>query len=501
MAEKIFNGRLILDRRTHQEWMEADPIAKLGEIMVVEVPLNSEQVEQEPCFLLKVGDGIRPYSQLNWFSGLAADVYDWAKAENKPAYTANEISDIETYLANWLKNGNHTFGALPILENSAVPSQPNELVTKKYVDEQIEQIELTPGPQGPQGEQGEQGPQGLKGDTGDQGPQGPIGETGPQGDPGTAATIEIGTVSTGNAGSQASVVNAGTSTAAVLNFTIPQGATGPQGPKGDPGDGGVVSVNGVQPDESGNVTIGASNITTGILALTNGGTGAGNAEGANQNLKAFHIVGTAADANTALTIGLYATTSATKNLPSGLQFGNLLNIANAYTFNNQTGIIDQFFIPIGGKGIWRRSNYNTNEWTKWILAASDAYPVGSIYMSYSSTSPASIFGGTWTQIKDRFLVGVGSSYSAGNTGGANTVKLLKDHLPDVQVTPLVIGDRFITADDTADLTTPDGWITVSSSGTVPVRWGGNWGTAILGSGIAHENRPPYFAVYMWRRTA
>ena len=102
MAEKIFDGRLILDRRTHQEWTEADPIAKFGEIMVVEVPLDSSAVEQEPCFLLKVGDGIRPYSQLNWFSGLAADVYDWAKAENKPTYTASEISDIETYLENWL---------------------------------------------------------------------------------------------------------------------------------------------------------------------------------------------------------------------------------------------------------------------------------------------------------------------------------------------------------------------------------------------------------------
>ena len=175
MAEKTFNGRLILDRRTHQEWMEADPVAKFGEIMVVEVPLNAEQVEQEPCFLLKIGDGVRPYSQLNWFSGLAADVYDWAKAENKPTYTANEITDIDTYLANWLKNGTHAFGTLPILDNSTVPSQPNELVTKGYVDEQIEQIELTPGPQGPEG------PQGPPGETGATGPQGPAGPEGPQG--------------------------------------------------------------------------------------------------------------------------------------------------------------------------------------------------------------------------------------------------------------------------------------------------------------------------------
>lgn len=430
MAQKSFNGRLILDRRTHQEWTEADPIAKFGEIMVVEVPLNTEQVEQEPCFLLKVGDGIRPYSQLNWFSGLAADVYDWAKAETKPTYTANEIANIETYLANWLKNGTHTFGTLPILETSAVPSQPNELVTKKYVDEQIEQIELTPGPQGPQGEQGE---------------------------------------------------------------------PGPQGPKGDPGDGGVSSVNGVQPDESGNVTIGANNINEGILALENGGTGASSVAMANQNLKAFNIVGTATDANTALTIGLYATTPATKNLPSGILYGNLLNIASTYTFINQTGIIDQFFIPIGGKAIWRRSNYNTNEWTKWILAASDAYPVGSIYMSYNSTSPASLFGGTWTQIKDRFLVGAGNSYSAGNTGGSNSVTLTGAHLPNSPITPYRITDRFVTMCLNTD--SPDGYITPAASGTLPLYWNGNWGTRALGDGDSHENRPPYFAVYMWQRTA
>lgn len=52
---------------------------------------------------------------------------------------------------------------------------------------------------------------------------------------GTAATITIGTVTTGAAGSSATVVNAGTTSAAVLNLTIPAGATGPQGPAGPPG--------------------------------------------------------------------------------------------------------------------------------------------------------------------------------------------------------------------------------------------------------------------------
>lgn len=48
------------------------------------------------------------------------------------------------------------------------------------------------------------------------------------------------------------------------------------------------------------------------------------------------------------------------------------------------------------------------------------YPVGSIYMSVNSTSPANLFGGTWTQLKDRFLVGAGNSYAVNSTGGSTT---------------------------------------------------------------------------------
>lgn len=85
------------------------------------------------------------------------------------------------------------------------------------------------GPKGDNGEKGEQGPQGQQGIQGEQGPQGPQGEVGPQGqngEDGKSATITIGTVTTGDAGTNASVTNRGTETDAILDFVIPKGDKG-----------------------------------------------------------------------------------------------------------------------------------------------------------------------------------------------------------------------------------------------------------------------------------
>lgn len=119
------------------------------------------------------------------------------------------------------------------------------------------------GPEGPQGIQGDQGPIGPIGETGPAGPQGPqgiqgptgavgpIGATGKTGATGAAATLRIGSVTTGAPGTNAAVVNSGDTHNAVLNLTIPRGATGargpqgvqgPQGPKGNTGAQGPVGV-------------------------------------------------------------------------------------------------------------------------------------------------------------------------------------------------------------------------------------------------------------------
>jgi hypothetical protein len=68
-----------------------------------------------------------------------------------------------------------------------------------------------------------------KGVAGNSGATGAIGTTGPTGAVGDNATITIGTITTGAPGSSATVANAGTDTAAQLNFTIPRGVQGAQG--------------------------------------------------------------------------------------------------------------------------------------------------------------------------------------------------------------------------------------------------------------------------------
>lgn len=58
------------------------------------------------------------------------------------------------------------------------------------------------------------------------------------------------------------------------------------------------------------------------------------------------------------------------------------------------------------------------------------YPVGSIYMNYSSSDPNTLFAGTtWVQIKDRFLLAQGDTYTTITTGGAATVTLATENLP------------------------------------------------------------------------
>lgn len=90
--------------------------------------------------------------------------------------------------------------------------------------------------------------------------KGPQGDPGPKGDPGAAATVTVGTTQTGDPGSQATVQNGGTTSAAILNFTIPKGEKGDAGAAG-PG----VSVGSGAPSGTGQNGECYIDVTTGNL--------------------------------------------------------------------------------------------------------------------------------------------------------------------------------------------------------------------------------------------
>lgn len=229
------------------------------------------------------------------------------------------------------------------------------------------------------------------------------------------------------------------------------------------------------------------------LGLSYGGTGGNGIEAANQSLKTPYHRGAITDCNSALSYGAYYCNANTTNRPANASspYATLFVIPSSYTFNGSSGLIDQFYIPLGRGLIWRRSRNNTNAWAAWTSASLDAYPVGSIYMSWSSTSPASLFGGTWTQLVDRFLVGAGQGYAGGAAGGEVTHKLTLDEMPSHThslTRPAYFNSEWKTGNEIYAINDMTSAIVTSATGPA-------------GGSLAHENRPPYLAVYMWRRTA
>ena len=111
MAEKTLNTRFQLPYDTYTNWSTRNPKLKKGEMVQVEVPAPKDAIIQAPSVLIKVGDGIHNFNDLAWASGLAADIYDWAKAATKPSYSTSEltndsgfVSSTETVEANLVNN-------------------------------------------------------------------------------------------------------------------------------------------------------------------------------------------------------------------------------------------------------------------------------------------------------------------------------------------------------------------------------------------------------------
>jgi len=130
------------------------------------------------------------------------------------------------------------------------------------------------------------------------------------------------------------------------------------------------------------------------------------------------------------------------------------------------------------------------------------YPVGSIYITITSTNPGTTLGGTWVRFGNgRTLIGVDETSlgaadpsggrirdfrSAQLVGGHNQHTLTEAQMPAHNHT--MLGQWFPTAGhDLPGFRNVTGQTNMSTNNT--------------GGGQAHNNLPPYITVFMWRRSA
>ena len=115
------------------------------------------------------------------------------------------------------------------------------------------------------------------------------------------------------------------------------------------------------------------------------------------------------------------------------------------------------------------------------VSIDEVYPVGSIYLSVSSMSPQTLFGGTWEQIQDRFIMASGSNYSALSTGGSNDA--------------VVVSHSHSASAASGGNHTHSGSANSNGSHTHSISGGSHNHTATSASAGSHTHK---FSEYMWR---
>lgn len=146
---------------------------------------------------------------------------------------------------------------------------------------------------------------------------------------------------------------------------------------------------------------------------------------------------------------------------------------------------------VGTENAYARGDHvHPSDTTKCSLQ--QVYPVGSIYMNANvATNPATLFGfGTWVQLKDRFLLGAGDDYIGGSMGGETEHTLTIAEMPSHNhITHLRV--KYVSGSGNIKSAPNDSfWRDIQDQPCENT-----------GGGKAHNNMPPYIAVYIWIRTA
>ena len=245
-----------------------------------------------------------------------------------------------------------------------------------------------------------------------------------------------------------------------------------------------------------------------------------------------------------ITSDLYNINNNIINSNSPISLGTIYDYKKSYEFILlfKDKIVDTYVSKsvLKGKPIcWWDENGVYDGKTNGRFATLDlVYPVGSIYMSVSDTSPQTLFGGTWERINGRFLLGTGTpsdntdnyfgslngTYSAGvsskggqayhtltssesgqkNLGRIWTSTSDLSHYHDIGTggysyaagsAPNAFSVATSNSTQAKDTSASTATNTTSLSNNHYIDIGGQDASS------SHNNMPPYFAVNMWKRTA
>lgn len=201
------------------------------------------------------------------------------------------------------------------------------------------------------------------------------------------------------------------------------------------------------------------------------------------------------------------------NAPQGL--GTFYYIHTAfYNAKAETAARAQIAFPYKKTGSAYHRYYASGAWSSWAryMTADEAksalldemWPVNSIYISYSHTSPAELFGGTWHRIESRFLWGAPSTSTLGATAGEQTHTLTESEMPSHT------HDTFQRDPNAASYPSYQYMVDTYATGATAYGFSPSMSAATgkkrmltgsKGGGEAHNNMPPYVNVAIWRRTA
>ena len=158
---------------------------------------------------------------------------------------------------------------------------------------------------------------------------------------------------------------------------------------------------------------------------------------------------------------------------------------------------------IKDNGAFKITKSNDSFSLSFLYEGSSQFPDGFIYISVNSTSPATLFGGYWVRLKDRFLLGAGDTYSAGATGGASSHTLTEAQMPRHSHTinhDHTISNLLFTAPSSSYTYKWDHNAVGGIYGKVGDAYTGYGGSSSeVGSGESFSIMPLYTVVYMWKR--